>query len=139
SGARPGRRPGARAHYPGLRFTTDLKEAAAVPATLRVVAAAGAWDRVCLASFSDRRLRVVRRLTGGRVATSLGQRETARLLVAANGGPASGVPTPPGRPAWRAMAVQVPAEFRGVRVVTPGFVRRAHRLGPAVDVWTVDA
>src|SRR5690606_41367474 len=57
----------ALADYPGLRFNIDLKEDAAVAATLRVVAAAGAWDRVCLASFSDRRLRVVRRLTGGRV------------------------------------------------------------------------
>lgn len=128
----------ALADYPGLRFNIDLKEDAAVAATLRVVAAAGAWDRVCLASFSDRRLRLVRRLTGGRVATSLGQRETARLLVAANGGPASGVPTPHGSPARRAMAVQVPVEFRGVRVVTPAFVRRAHRLGLAVHVWTVD-
>ncbi len=128
----------ALADYPQLRLNIDLKEDAAVAATLRVVAAAGAGDRVCLASFSDRRLRVVRRLTGGRVATSLGRRETTRLLVAANGGPARGVPTPGAGAAHRAVCVQVPIEYRGVPVVTPAFVRRAHRLGLAVHVWTVD-
>src|SRR5699024_8154620 len=125
--------------YPQLRFNLDLKEDAVVGPALRAVAAAGAADRVCLASFSDRRLRVAPRLTEGRVATILGRGETARLLAAANlSGPAFGVPTPAGRDAGHAVCVQVPRSHRGVPVLTPAFVARAHALGLAVHVWTID-
>jgi glycerophosphoryl diester phosphodiesterase len=35
-------------------------------------------------------------------------------------------------------ALQVPARRGGVRVVTPGFIRRAHALGLVVHVWTIN-
>lgn len=35
-------------------------------------------------------------------------------------------------------AVMVPERFRGIRIVSPGFVRRAHRDGLGVFVWTVN-
>ncbi len=35
-------------------------------------------------------------------------------------------------------AVQPPMTWKGIRIVTPHFVRAAHRLGLRVDVWTVD-
>lgn len=35
-------------------------------------------------------------------------------------------------------AVQIPEYYKGVRVVTPGFVEAAHRNGVAVHVWTVN-
>ncbi|HHX89857.1 MAG TPA: glycerophosphodiester phosphodiesterase, partial [Paracoccus sp.] len=34
--------------------------------------------------------------------------------------------------------VQVPEYYRGIPVVTPRFVRAAHRLGVRVQVWTVN-
>lgn len=36
------------------------------------------------------------------------------------------------------IALQVPVEYRGIMVVTPGFLRAAHSRGLRVDVWTVD-
>lgn len=122
------------ADFPDLRLNLDVKEDAVVGPALRVVAEAGAGGRVCFASFSDRRLRAIRRLTEGAVATSLGRGEIARLLVPGR---------PPGRPvrtdtAAGAVCVQVPPRHRGLTVVTPQFVRRAHRLGLQVHVWTID-
>lgn len=38
----------------------------------------------------------------------------------------------------RADILQVPERWRGLRVVTPRFVREAHRLNLPVQVWTVD-
>jgi glycerophosphoryl diester phosphodiesterase len=38
----------------------------------------------------------------------------------------------------RADILQVPERWRGLRVVTPRFVRAAHRLNLPVQVWTVD-
>ena len=34
--------------------------------------------------------------------------------------------------------VQVPRQFRGIEVVTPRFLRAAHRHGIRVQVWTVN-
>src|SRR5690606_41570662 len=86
-----------------------------------------------------RRVEVVRRATQGRVATSLARQETARLVVGATlGVPLRGVPTPSGTTTDRAVCVQVPVRHRGVPVVTPAFVRRAHRLGLEVPAWTID-
>lgn len=129
----------ALADFPGLRFNIDLKEDGVVGPALRTIVEADAADRVCLASFVDRRLQVVRRATRGRVATSLARQETARLVAAATlGVPARGVPTPSGATTDRAVCVQVPVRHRGVPVVTPAFVRLAHRLGLEVHVWTID-
>jgi glycerophosphoryl diester phosphodiesterase len=36
-------------------------------------------------------------------------------------------------------ALQPPEKYRGLRVVSPGFIRAAHRQGLRVDVWTIDA
>jgi glycerophosphoryl diester phosphodiesterase len=33
---------------------------------------------------------------------------------------------------------QVPVRYGRFRVVTPGFIRRAHRLGLQVHVWTIN-
>ncbi len=33
---------------------------------------------------------------------------------------------------------QVPVGWRGLRVVTPAFVRTAHSIGVQVHVWTID-
>ena len=124
------------ADFPELRLNLDVKEDAVVGPALRVVAEAGAGDRVCFASFSDRRLRAVRRLTEGAVATSLGRGEIARLLVT---GRAGGRPAPPADASVaHAVCVQAPPRHRGLTVVTPQFVRRAHRLGLQVHVWTID-
>jgi len=35
-------------------------------------------------------------------------------------------------------ALQPPEKYHGLRVVSPGFVRAAHRQGLRVDVWTID-
>jgi glycerophosphoryl diester phosphodiesterase len=40
------------------------------------------------------------------------------------------------RPAF--VCLQVPAAYRGITVVTPRLIRRAHALGLQVHVWTID-
>ncbi|GAA4364769.1 glycerophosphodiester phosphodiesterase [Nocardioides caricicola] len=114
--------------FPDARFNIDLKSDGAVRALADFVAARQAWDRVLVGSFSARRLRRFRAHTSGRVPTSAAPYEVAlcRLL-----------------PAWfgrfgRFQAYQVPHRRGRVRVVTPGFVRRAHAAGRHVHVWTID-
>ena len=98
-------------------------------ATVGVVRERRALDRVCLGSFSSDVLRHARRLAPG----------TASSGSRARGAPrgdlfppwlAAAVPSLPGAPGSRGR--------EGLRVVTPRFVRAAHRAGVPVQVWIVD-
>lgn len=117
--------------WPQVRFNIDIKSAQALEPALEVIRRSGAQDRVLLASFSDARLRRIRRAFGPTVATSMGTREVARLWAGARLGRAR--PLPAG-----VVAAQVPVSQHGIRVVTPRFLAHAHRLGLHVHVWTVD-
>ena len=120
------------AELPDARLNIDVKSDDAIEPTVATVRAAGAEDRVCLASFSDRRIRRVRRLAGPAVATSCSAWEVGLLLLA----PLRRLQATGRRRG--ASSVQVPRRSRGIRVVTPRFVARAHALGLQVHVWTVD-
>jgi glycerophosphoryl diester phosphodiesterase len=117
--------------FPDARFNIDVKSEASVDALVALVAERGAWDRVLVGSFSPRRTRRFRRLTGGRVATCAHPLEVVafRLLPSAR------------LARWltrgRVVALQVPHR-RGLLLVTPGLVRRAHAAGAHVHVWTID-
>jgi glycerophosphoryl diester phosphodiesterase len=78
------------------------------------------------------RLRAVRRRLGTGVATALGPAGVAGLRL---------VPTARLRALLLSApvpCVQVPERVPGLRVVTAGFLHRAHSLGKHVHVWTVD-
>jgi glycerophosphoryl diester phosphodiesterase len=118
--------------WPHVRVNIDIKAAGAIDPVVREIRRHGSAERVCLASFSERRIRRLRRLLGPDVATAYGPLGVAtmravplarlrRLLLAA--------PVP---------CLQVPWRFGRLEVVTPAFVRRAHDLGKHVHVWTVD-
>ncbi len=120
--------------FPDTHFNVDLKEDAAVEPFCAAVERFGAHDRVLAASFDHARRRRTRRLMGPRTASSA-DRRLAWLLVLLG---------PFGRAArlFRGVreidCVQVPARHRRLRVVRPAFVRRCHRAGLQVHVWTVN-
>jgi glycerophosphoryl diester phosphodiesterase len=113
------------------RFNVDLKSDAAVTPLVELIDRAAAHDRVCVGSFSGRRIQAFRRATGGRVATAAAPGEVAALRFRLPALPR------PGR-RLRPAVLQVPWRHkrRRVTVTTPGFVRRAHDAGLHVHVWT---
>jgi glycerophosphoryl diester phosphodiesterase len=115
------------AAWPSVRFNIDVKSDAAAAPVVSSIRRAGAPDRVLLASFSDARLAMLRRLAGPSTATSLGRRGVARVRLAS----LVGVPVrlPPS-----VVAAQVPVRY----VVDRRFVTYMHRLGRQVHVWTID-
>ncbi len=99
-------------------------------AVVAVVHQAGAAARVCLGSFHQVVLDRVRALAPD-LTTSATRREAQRTLVR------SWVRWPL-RMAPPYRAFQVPERAGRLHVVTPAFVRRAHRERAVVQVWTVD-
>lgn len=116
--------------FPDLAWNIDVKCDDAVLPLLGTLGAERAWDRVAIASFSGSRLRRLRQLAGGRLATATTPAEVARIRL----GLTSGLKLGPGLVA----AAQVPPQFWGVPLVTPQFVRNAHQIGMAVHVWTIN-
>ena len=115
--------------WPDLRINIDPKHDAAVETLAEVIRRCDAVDRVCIGSFSDERIAAMRDLLGPRLCTSLGPKDTTRL-VAATRRLASG--------RFEGAAAQVPLKHGRVPIITRQFIRGAHRLGIAVHVWTID-
>jgi glycerophosphoryl diester phosphodiesterase len=115
---------------PDAWVNIDVKADSAVAPVLEVLRRTGALRRVCLASFSDRRLARLRRLAGPGLLTSMGPR-SAGALWAAGRVPLVGLPV-------RGLVAQVPVRQGRLLVVDGRFVRAAHRRGLEVHVWTVD-
>ena len=83
--------------YPDLRVNIDVKTPSAVGPLVEAVRRAGAVDRVCIGSFHDRLVPLVRDRLGERLCTSLGPREVLALRLGALRRTAAGcAQVPPG-------------------------------------------
>ena len=121
--------------WPDVRFNIDLKDEPSITLLAGVLRRTGAWDRVCVTSFSGSRLRAARGLLDRPVcmATSPAVIAAVRYTIGA---------ASPGRQAgllarrlaqWQVRCAQVPAWM-----ASGSFVRRAHALGLDVHVWTIN-
>lgn len=120
------------AGWPEARVVIELKVDEAVDPVVDLIRRSAAIDRVCIGSFSDRRLARARAALGPRLCTSMGPKEVRRLRVAA----------------WRllprsavsgaAACVQVPTHWGRLRLAEPRLLARAHALGLPVQIWTVN-
>ncbi len=91
----------------------------------------GRTTDVIVASFHDDALRAFSAYAP-EIHVSLGPDDTFAFYDAVTNGAPHRVFAP------SQVALQVPASFEGIEVVTPAFVDAAHRLGLAVHVWTID-
>jgi glycerophosphoryl diester phosphodiesterase len=118
--------------YRETRIIVELKENTAelARAVVTAVRRAEAVHRVCVGSSGLHVLRMVRRIDP-EIATSAAREEVRLALYR------TWCRWPPARAVFG--GYQVPEWWRGTRVVSPRFVRFAHRAGLVVQVWTVDA
>ncbi|GAB2629351.1 glycerophosphodiester phosphodiesterase [Streptomyces capparidis] len=124
--------------FPEARINIDVKAPEAVAPLVEALRRTGAWERVCVGSFSEARIAAVRGLCGPRLATSLGPRGVLALRLRSLAGR---VPLDRllGSALRRgAVCAQVPEHSSGVRLVDRAFLRAAHTRGLQVHVWTVN-
>ncbi|MGQ0735435.1 MAG: glycerophosphodiester phosphodiesterase [Acidobacteriota bacterium] len=118
--------------FPGARVIVEMKQGdpRLARAVIEVLGRTSAADRVCVGSFHQAGLDVVR-AEAPAVATSASQREAQVTLYRA------WCRWPFGRRAPYC-AFQVPERAGRLRVVSPAFVKQVHRAGARVDVWVID-
>ncbi len=115
--------------YPNARFNIEPKHDAVVDSLIAVLRTANAVDRVCVGSFSDRRIKRFRSEFGSDFCTSAGPVELAKTFLSAYVWP------------WfrpRHQCVQIPIRAYGIPLDRPGFIRRVQKLGLQVHYWTIN-
>ncbi len=122
--------------WPEARWNIDVKHDTAVDPLVAAVQRTDAVDRVCITSFSDRRLTRVRRALGPAVCTALGPAAVGSLRVASMLPRAAAMPMI--APLVRFGAAQVPVRRGRLPLVDDRFVKTAHRAQLQVHVWTVN-
>lgn len=116
-------------NWPEVRFIIDPKEDSAVKPLYDILVANNVWDRVCVGSFSNKRLTWFRQEAGTKLCTSMGPREVFRLRASSWGIPLGG---------FGANCVQVPLRDKGVRILDQRFINKAHSHDFPVQAWTIN-
>jgi glycerophosphoryl diester phosphodiesterase len=114
--------------WPDHRFNIDVKDERVIGPLVDVLGRTNTWDRVCLTSFSGRRLNATRQL--------LPQPVCMATPPAGIGAIRAG--TPSGVLAARFARLSIRCAQIPVRMATSQFIRRAHAAGLQVHVWTVN-
>lgn len=119
------------ARYTAVPLIIEIKTPSpkAPHAVVELIRSAEAIERVCVGSFNFETLHAVRQIEAA-LATSASRLEGQRALYRSWFG--LGV----GRVPYRAF--QVPEQSGRLRVVSPRFIRAAHRANLAFQVWTVN-
>lgn len=115
--------------WPELRFNIDLKDAGSIRAMARVLKRTQSWDRVCITSFSGRRLREAMGIVDRPVCMAVTPAAIAAVRYA--GVPGRALAARLARSG--AQCAQVPRQ-----IATREFIRRAQLLGLHVHVWTLN-
>ena len=118
--------------WPAMHLIIEAKTDQVVEPLARLIRHGRVMDRICIGSFSDRRIACLREALGPGLCTSLGRGGVARLRLASLGLP---IQAPGVR---QAQVTQVPVRYRGLPVVDRRFLAAAHARGLAVHVWTVN-
>jgi glycerophosphoryl diester phosphodiesterase len=113
-------------HFPAVKFNLDIKADNGLKPAADVLRAANAIDRICVSSFSQARVRKIRKELGPRLCTGYGEWDIALIRFLAIAIPSRGG------------CLQIPERYGPLRVLTPGLIDRAHSRGKQVHVWTVD-
>ena len=113
-----------------VNFNLDMKSPGSVAALVDVLNRTRAEDRVCVTSFSQRRLDEFRARFGRPVTTGAGTAVIAAQLAAFTFGVRRNLSS--------ASVLQVPVSQGPIRVLTRRFVDGAHAAGLKVHVWTID-
>lgn len=133
--------------WPDLRVNIDPKHPKAVAPLVKILKSLPCQDRVCVGTFSDRRMRVIRKLLHNSYCTAATPAEIAKLrfesFVGANSRHQNSNFTlenqQSAKPDMSRGCLQVPYKIEGHKLVDKRFLDAAHSRGLQVHVWTINS
>jgi glycerophosphoryl diester phosphodiesterase len=115
--------------WPDTRFNIEPKSDAAVAPLIAAIRRCNAIDRVCIGSFNNRRIVMMKAALGKKLCTSMGPAEGARLLMGARLRL---------NLSFKAPCAQLPARRGSLKVCEPRLISYAHARGVKIHAWTVN-
>tara|TARA_B110000014_G_C20125662_1_gene599374 strand:+ start:3164 stop:3919 length:756 start_codon:yes stop_codon:yes gene_type:complete len=115
--------------FPKLKFNIDIKTHEATNESIKIIRQHNAFDRVCLASFSSKRLKKIRKILNGHLCSSMGMTEVLNLILNSYG---LNLKISDGQ------CAQVPKSYFGIPVLSKRFIDYAHHCSKLVHVWTIN-
>lgn len=116
--------------WPQARINIDCKSDAALQPLIKALRPPHVLEKVCVGSFSDKRLSVLRDTFGPSLCSSLGPKQVALLRVRSWIGVV--------KPFEGALAAQIPLKQGPITLTDKRLVDDAHSAGLQVHVWTID-
>ena len=116
--------------WPHAHLNIDCKSDQALLPLADRLARGDIFDRVCIGSFSDKRLNRLRDQFGERLCTSMGPRDVTKLRLGSwvhRSGSFRNI-----------RAAQVPVSQGPLTIVDRSFIQAAHNADIQVHVWTID-
>ncbi len=116
--------------WPHAHLNIDCKSDQALLPLANRLARGDIFDRVCIGSFSDKRLNRLRDQFGERLCTSMGPRDVTKLRLGSwvhRSGSFENI-----------RAAQVPVSQGPLTIVDKSFIQAAHNADIQVHVWTID-
>ena len=115
--------------FPEAKLNIDPKADSVVQPLTDLLKHTNSVSRVCIGSFSDKRIKHIRKELGSGLCVSAGPKKVVKFLA--------------GKFTFSKFksdyhCLQVPQRSGPVRIITHDFVKRAHSRGLQVHVWTVD-
>ena len=114
--------------FPNLCFQIDFKTDEVVMPALDVINDMNVFDRVCIASFSSKRLQNVRSLYPD-LCISMGPNEVFKTLLASLNLFKGEIPGD---------CLQIPMSYYGIKIVSKRFVDFVHSRGLKIMIWTIN-
>ena len=118
------------ATWPHAHINIDCKSDQALSPLTERLARGDVFDRVCIGSFSDKRLNSLREQFGEKLCTSMGPRDVTKLRLGSwvrRSGKFHNI-----------HAAQVPVSQGPLTIVDKSFIQAAHNAEIQVHVWTID-
>tara|TARA_B100001142_G_scaffold328061_1_gene387218 strand:+ start:178 stop:978 length:801 start_codon:yes stop_codon:yes gene_type:complete len=115
--------------FPEAKLNIDPKADSVVQPLTDLLKHTNSVSRVCIGSFSDKRIKHIRKELGSGLCVSAGPKKVVKFIA--------------GKLTFSKFksdyhCLQVPQRSGPVRIITHDFVKRAHSRGLQVHVWTVD-
>jgi len=115
--------------FPEVKINIDPKADSVVTPLINILKHTNSVSRVCIGSFSDKRIKQIRKELGSDLCVSAGPKAVMKFLTGKFHFSKS-------NPDYHCL--QVPQRSGPIKIITDDFVNRAHLKGLQIHVWTVD-
>ena len=115
--------------FPSTYFNIDAKSWKVVEPLADVINKTETFDRICIASFSDRRISQIRNLIKGSICFSAGTLKSLSIIISLRLGVISDIDVP---------CLELPFFYKGIKVLNKSLIKKIKKTGTKIIVWVIN-